>query len=435
MKLTWTAPEDLVAHALVQAADEDVDVSDLAARWSAAGGSTVPDRNGAGPPVPTDVARLAARLLDDIDSRSADTTALAPVPELPRLPATVSFDRVRGAWLGRAIGCVLGKPVEKLPREGVRAIAEATGNWPITAYFTANGLPDDVAARWPWNRRSRSTSLAETIEGIPEDDDLNFTMLALRLVEQHADNLSVEHVAQAWLDNLPAGRVFTAERVVYRNLLTGLPAARAADVRNPFREWIGAQIRADLYGWARPGDPSAAARLVDRDAILSHRRDGVYGARWVAAMSAAAFACSDVDTVVDVGLAVVPPESRLATAVRFGVRTARAGLPVDDALDRLQSEYGHLHWVHVLNNAALVAFALIAGRGELTASIGLAVAGGWDTDSDGATVGAVCGALSGADALPEHWTKPLGERFRTSLPGFGHITVDELTERTLALST
>ena len=129
------------------------------------------------------------------------------------------------------------------------------------------------------------TSLVETLDGIPEDDDLNFTMLALAMVERHGDKLATADVAQAWLDNLPAGRVFTAERAVYRNLLLGIEPERAAVVRNPFREWIGALIRADLYGWAHPGDPSAAARLADADASLSHRGDGVYGARWVAGMA------------------------------------------------------------------------------------------------------------------------------------------------------
>ena len=140
------------------------------------------------------------------------------------MPGRPSDDRVRGAWLGRAIGCVLGKPVEKIPREGIRAIAEATGNWPITGYFTEVGLPADIAQRWPWNRRSRVTSLVETLDGIPEDDDLNFTMLALAMVERHGDKLATADVAQAWLDNLPAGRVFTAERAAYRNLLLGYRA-------------------------------------------------------------------------------------------------------------------------------------------------------------------------------------------------------------------
>ncbi len=62
-------------------------------------------------------------------------------------------DRVHGGWLGRAAGCLLGKPVEKIPREGIRAIAESTGNWPLRGYFTAVGLDPDVAAAYPWNRR------------------------------------------------------------------------------------------------------------------------------------------------------------------------------------------------------------------------------------------------------------------------------------------
>ena len=77
VRLTWSAPADLVAHALVQAADEGVAVDDVAARWRAAGGSTEPPRDGAGPAVPADVARLAATLLDEIDERSASASASA----------------------------------------------------------------------------------------------------------------------------------------------------------------------------------------------------------------------------------------------------------------------------------------------------------------------------------------------------------------------
>ena len=64
----------------------------------------------------------------------------------------------------------------------------------------------------------------------------------------------------------------------------------------------------------------------------------------------------------------------------------------EHALDELHARYGHLHWVHVLNNAALIAYALAASDGELGPAIAMAVSGGWDTDSAGATVGAICGA-------------------------------------------
>lgn len=437
MRLTWTDPADLLPHALVQAVSDGVPVDDLAARWSAAGVEPLPQRSGAGPVVSAELTRLAGDLLDEVDRRAADAHQGRPdaVPDVARLPGGPSDDRVRGAWLGRAVGCVLGKPVEKIPREGIRAIAEATGNWPITGYFTEIGLPADVAQRWPWNRRSRVTSLVETLDGIPEDDDLNFTMLALAMVERCGDKLATPDVAQAWLDNLPAGRVFTAERAAYRNLLLGIEPERAALVRNPFREWIGALIRADLYGWAHPGDPSAAARLADADALLSHRGDGVYGARWVAGMASAALVASDVSSVLTAGLAVVPPESRLSDAVRFGIALAEQGAGGEHALDELHARYGHLHWVHVLNNAALIAYALAAGAGELGPAIALAVSGGWDTDSAGATVGAICGALSGAANLPRSWIDPLGERFRTTLPGFDGVTVGELTARTCAVAS
>ena len=62
-------------------------------------------------------------------------------------------DRVRGAWMGRAVACVLGKPVEKIPRRGIEEILRATDRWPLDRYFTAVGLDPAVSERWPWNRR------------------------------------------------------------------------------------------------------------------------------------------------------------------------------------------------------------------------------------------------------------------------------------------
>jgi ADP-ribosylglycohydrolase len=257
-------------------------------------------------------------------------------------------------------------------------------------------------------------------------------MLALSLVERHGADLTTEDVAQAWLAELPAGRVFTAERAAYRNVLDAVPVEQAAERHNPFREWIGALIRTDAYGWTHPGDPAAAARLAYTDAWLSHRRNGIYGAMFVAAMSAAAVVADDVSTVLECGLAVVPSRSRLADAVRLGVGLAE--LPLERALDELHAAYPDLHWVHVLNNTALIAYALARSGGDLSPAIAAAVAGGWDTDSAGATVGAICGALSGASALPEQWTKPLHNRIASSLPGFDGIGFDELARRTMEVS-
>lgn len=52
---------------------------------------------------------------------------------------------------------------------------------------------------------------------------------------------------------------------------------------------VGADIRCDIFGHACPGRPERAAELAFRDAVLSHERNGVYGAIFFAATLAAAF--------------------------------------------------------------------------------------------------------------------------------------------------
>jgi ADP-ribosylglycohydrolase len=448
MRVTWVQPEDLVAHELVASREEGRSVAGIEARWVAAGGAARP-RGGAGDAAaPPGLRALAERLLDELDALPAADTGTEPDDlaairagwpadfGLPSGDGVDLFDRVHGAWLGRAVGCLLGKPVEKVPREGIREILRSTGRWPLSGYFTAAGLPQDVARRWPWNRASRTTSLAENIDGMPEDDDLNYPLVALYLLETAGAGFTTDDVAKAWLDLLPGGRVFTAERVAYRNLLLGVDPPATATRHNPYRQWIGAQIRGDLYGWVSPGAPARAAELAWCDARLSHVRNGVYGALYAAALNAAAIVGTDVDRVVDAGLAVLPPGSRLAEAVRFARDVAAAEPDWERVVDALAQRYGQLHWVHVLPNAALVTAALRHGQGDFARSICAVVSGGWDTDSCGATVGAVLGALHGARALPQPWVAPLRNRLATSLPGFaraGGLGFDELAARTVAV--
>ncbi|WP_442480763.1 ADP-ribosylglycohydrolase family protein [Streptomyces kutzneri] len=341
--------------------------------------------------------------------------------------------RLEAAWLGRAVGCLLGKPVEKLSLEGIRALARAAGNWPLNDWFSERGVPPHVLAAYPWNRRSAPTSLAENIDGMPEDDDLNYPLLGLLLLQRHGKGFTTADVARLWLDELPAGRTFTAERIAYRNLLLGLEPPVTATHHNPFREWIGALIRADVHGWTNPGDPAAAAAQAYRDAALTHTGNGVYAALFVAAATAtAATGRSDVHTALRTGLAHVPPRSRLAEAVRFGIRAARTEPEdFDLVVDRLHARYGHYHWVHAVPNTALIAAALTHADGDFTHSICRAVSGGWDTDSNGATAGALAGLLAGSpDALPHRWTAPLKNRLATTVPGFDGIGFDTLAHLT-----
>jgi ADP-ribosylglycohydrolase len=141
-----------------------------------------------------------------------------------------------------------------------------------------------------------------------------------------------------------------------------------------------------------------------------------------------------VDEALDAASVVLESGGPLELAVRRGTELGRTAASDDAALDALHADFGHLHWVHVVNNAATIAFALSRGRGDFGHSISLAVTAGWDTDSVGATVGGVVGAVVGARALPERWVQPLDNRLATSLPGPAELAIDGLATATADLA-
>ncbi|WP_405932622.1 ADP-ribosylglycohydrolase family protein [Streptomyces sp. NBC_00827] len=486
LRLTWVQPEDLLGHELAQATQDGREPSAITARWQAAGGPAAPSRAGASPtPTSRYLRALAEDLLDELadlpsrlaDQEPTDLTQIKahcpdwPSPTAPPAPGAAPANPALGmraarggtgghsgtpqtpgcaptptpaptqahleaAWLGRAAGCLLGKPVEKLPLQGIRDLARATGNWPLHTWFTAKGVPEELTHAHPWNKRSAQTSLAENIDGMPEDDDLNYPLLNTLLIQRHGRDFTTTDVARLWLDELPAGRTFTAERIAYRNLLTGIEPPRTARHRNPFREWIGALIRADVHGWTNPGDPAAAAEQAHRDATLTHTANGVYAAMFTAATIAeAATGRSDVHACLRTGLTVVPPGSRLAEAVRHAVQLARTTENFDDLVDELHTTHRAYHWVHAIPNTALIAAALTHANGDFSGSICRAVSGGWDTDSNGATAGSIAGLLAGSPtALPDRWTTPLKNRLATSIADFNGTGFDNLAQLTHLLT-
>ncbi|KUO22743.1 ADP-ribosylglycohydrolase family protein [Streptomyces dysideae] len=451
LRLTWVQPEDLLGHELRQAAQDGREPSAIEARWRAAGGREAPLRAGASPePASRYLRTLAEDLLDELaylpsKLKEQEPTDLASIktlcpnwphqPAQPAQPATnpPTQAHLEAAWLGRAAGCLLGKPVEKLPLNAIRQLAKPTGNWPLNTYFTAKGVPQCLLTAHPWNRGSAHTSLAENIDGMPEDDDLNYPLLNLLLLQRHGKSFTTTDVATLWLDELPAGRTFTAERIAYRNLLTGINPPHTARRRNPFREWIGALIRADVHGWTNPGNPAAAAEQAHRDATLTHTANGVYAAMFTAATIAeAATGNHDIHTCLRTGLTVIPPTSRLSLAVTHAIQLAQTHENFDTIVDELHATHAHIHhWVHAIPNTALIAAALTHANGDFTGSICRAVSGGWDTDSNGATTGGIAALLAGTPtALPDRWTAPLKNRLATSVADFNGTGFDTLAQLT-----
>jgi ADP-ribosylglycohydrolase len=350
--------------------------------------------------------------------------------ETPR----VEPNRIRSAWEGRVSGCLLGKPLEVLSfregLDGVRRYLRDAGAVPLRDYVPMLGAT-------PLSSGDRACCLGH-IERAEPDDDIDYTLLALMLVEERGPGFRTEDVARAWLRLLPAGATWTAERAAYRTLLDrmaeqfvngdapGFDLGECSD--NEYNEWIGGQIRTDLYGWVCPGRPALAAELARRDASLSHRGDGVHAAAFIAALAAALPACDDLDTALDAALAEIPTHCGAAEGVQFGRSIAGAA----DAVTRLHRQYQALTPLHAVNNLALVVWALCAHAGDFSATVGEAVSAGWDTDCNGATVGGLC-ALSGTP-IDDRWTRPWQGRIGTRLAGHSELQLEDVVQRTVRVA-
>ena len=170
------------------------------------------------------------------------------------MAAVIDRNRLRNAWLGRISGCLLGKPLELESLhngpEAVQAYLAQVDSLPLRDYVP---LGDNV------NVGHFQACCRGHITRSEPDDDINCTILALAVLEACGGRMQTEDVARAWLRLLPGGATFTAERHAYAELLNrcsdgfafGEPVGFDLEVcsDNPCSDWIGAQIRADMYGW------------------------------------------------------------------------------------------------------------------------------------------------------------------------------------------
>ena len=175
LRLTWVQPEDLIGHELRQAAQDGRDaVGDRARagarraarrprsarapprarrpRRSAHLAVTPAGRTG-GPAQPLGRADEPHRTWPD-DPGAGTAASSRPARRHPargsiRPRGCAATARLDAAWLGRAAGCLLGKPVEKLPLDGIRALARVHRQLAAGHLVHRPGRPGRTARRPP----------------------------------------------------------------------------------------------------------------------------------------------------------------------------------------------------------------------------------------------------------------------------------------------
>jgi ADP-ribosylglycohydrolase len=299
-------------------------------------------------------------------------------------------------------------------------------------YIHHADLTDEICTKYSFPFKTRC--YADTCNGMPVDDDTNYVVLAQRIVSKYGRDFTANDVSKAWLYYQRKDAYCTAERVAFCNFIKGYEPPVSAFYQNPYREWIGAQIRGDYFGYINPGNPELAAEMAFRDASISHIKNGIYGEMFIAAMIACAAVTTNIEDIILGGLAEIPHTSRLHEQVTELLADYHNGTTQNECFTKIHTRYnehnGH-DWCHTISNALIVVASLLYGNGDYGKSICMSVEAGFDTDCNGATVGSILGMAFGLDCIEDVWSSPIQNRLHTSIFGVGTVNITDMVQKTM----
>ena len=315
-------------------------------------------------------------------------------------------DKVNACWVGKNIGGTMGTPYE-----GTREYLDIKG------FKTKPG------------------------EVLPNDDlDLQLVWL-LALERSGPKNINAALLGEYWMSFITP--YWNEYGIGKCNMSRGLLAPTSGDFRNSWRDSNGAWIRTEIWACSVPGNPCAAAKYAVEDAKVDHGAgEGTYAASFVAGMQSSAFVLSDIRKCIDVGLATIPEDCRVAKSVKFVTDAYDRGMSARetrDAVQKMNSDIGN-GWFEAPSNVAYTVLGLIWGEGDFKKSMITAINCGDDTDCTGATVGATLGILNGMAGIPDDWREYLGDDIVTISIARGMTarrvpeTCTKLTERVVRLA-
>lgn len=380
-----------------------------------------------------------------VDFPFDEPVALAAImekaPAMPGLGAPVRGEayrqRIQGAFSGRCAAVALGKPLEMgMDRAAIERYLRSVDGYPLNDFVPARSPKLNITLREDCLPSTRGN-----VQYMQADDDIHYTLLALALAESKGTSFTAEDVGMNWLDNVPYHWFWCASRQAYYHMVNltededrAAQIARIPLSLNPWRECIDGQIRCDLWGYIRPGEPRAAAEIAYRDCAFSLVKNGCYGGMFVAGCIAAALTQQpSVEAIIRSGLACIPQKSRLSDAVRHVMDWYQADGDWIRTCTRIEQAYGHLPFAATINNLCMVTLALLEGNLDYTRTITTAVMCGIDTDCNAGTAGSIVGAAVGIDAIERRWIDPLHDTIRSAVASFGTCSISQIEARICAL--
>jgi ADP-ribosylglycohydrolase len=301
-------------------------------------------------------------------------------PTFVEIPANVVEDKIRGGMLAQIIGNLNGLPHE------FKYIAE------------------------PGNVERYTPSLPK---GAFTDDDTDIEWIYLHEIAQRGtNNLAADQIVQLWKRHINR-RIFCANRYARDLMDLGIEPPWTGNVGlNPWAEFnISGQFICESFGLMAPAMPQTAARLGLRYTHVAIDGEPAQTTQLFTTMIAVAFVETDVDTIIDAGVAAVDSKSDVAKVVTTTRKLCREH-PEDwraarREIKKLWQQQGGIireRNGYELNTACTIA-ALIYGRKDFTETLRTAFNFGWDADNNAATSATIVGVMKGRRWINDQgWT-------------------------------
>ncbi|NMA06260.1 MAG: ADP-ribosylglycohydrolase family protein [Ruminococcaceae bacterium] len=319
-----------------------------------------------------------------------------PKYDIPKFDDKTLFEKLHAAWLAQIAGAAVGTMIEGYCTDRLR---EYFGE--IRGYL-----------------REPSTL----------NDDVLFELAFLEAFADKGYDVTSEDIAMNWLGKTEFA--WSAEEVAMKNLKRGVFPPMSASLNNPWREWIGAQMRGAICGLVAPGDPYTAARLAWIDGCISHVNNGIIGEIFNAVMTSLAFVETDIRTIVKKSIDMIPADSEYYSVVKFALDECKKHDTWEPAWRACEEKLYKYNWIHSYPNAAAEVVSLWFAQNDFDECMHICAMCGQDVDCNAAQIATLYGVIWGYDAISESWTKPFNDKFESVYRGFEDTTITRIATLT-----
>jgi len=264
------------------------------------------------------------------------------------------------------------------------------------------------------------------------NDDITYELALLEAIDRYGRDLTADDIGLVWTELLPFG--WSAEDIALQNLRRGIRPPDSGSFNNPYREWIGAQMRGGIIGMLHPGNPEKASALAWKDGSVSHHNNGILGEVYNAVLVSLCYVERDVKTLLRLTQSHIPADSEYYDTVDFAMQTCSKHRSWRSAWSNCEMNFRKYNWIHAYPNVAAQIISMWYGEGDFDKTLHLIGMCGQDVDCNAAQVMNAMAVMGGLDSIPQRWLEPIGDTLNTYVRGMKTLTISELTEWTVRIA-